>query len=217
MSIRTVEQLSDAMSAEIIWRKRELTALRLMIEGNLTMDRRSALVRGAVALLYAHWEGFIKTAGRAYLEFVHFQRLTYRQIAPNFVALGAAGRLHKASTTTKIGAYLDVVDFFFESLGERCTLPYRDGVSTKSNLSSGVLREIVETLGLEYAEFQTKEKLLDEMLLKQRNTIAHGEYLMTTIEAYMDLHAQVLQMMETFRTQVDNAAALKRFLAEAPR
>lgn len=217
MSIRTVEQLSDAMSAEIIWRKRELTALRLLVEGNLTMDRRSALMRGAVALLYAHWEGFIKAAGRAYLEFVHFQRLTYRQIAPNFVALGVAGRLHKASSTTKIRAHLDVVGFFFESLGERCVLPYRDGISTKSNLSSDVLREIVETLGLEYAEFQTKEKLLDEMLLKQRNTIAHGEYLMTTIEAYMDLYEQVLQMMETFRTQVDNAAALKLFLAEAPR
>lgn len=213
MSIRTVEQLSDAMSAEIIWRKRELTALRLMVEGNLTMDRRSALIRGAMALLYAHWEGFIKAAGRAYLEFVHFQRLTYRQIAPNFVALGAAGLLHKATNTTKIRAHLDLVGFFFENLGERCALPYRDGISTKSNLSSDVLREIVETLGLEYEEFQTKEKLLDELLLKQRNTIAHGEYLTTTIDAYLDLYEQVLQMMEAFRTQVDNAAALKRFLA----
>jgi hypothetical protein len=216
MSLRTIEQLSDALSDEIIWRKKELTAFRLMVESrSLSEDRKTALLRGAVALLYAHWEGFIKAAGRAYLEFVHFQRLPYRQLARNFVALGARNHLSKASGTTKIQAHLDVVDFFLESLGDRCALPYKEGISTQSNLSSHVLRNIVATLGLDYSEFETKEKLLDELLLRQRNTIAHGEYLITTIEAYLDLYEQILQMMEAFRTQVDNAAALKRFLAPA--
>lgn len=214
MSIRTVEQLSDKLSVEIIWRKKELTALRLMLEStSLTPDRRSAVIRGAVALLYAHWEGFIKAAGRAYLEFVHFQHLTYRQLANNFVAIGAGSLLSKASKTTKIRPHLDVVDFFLGSLGDCCVLPYKEGINTQSNLSSQVLRNIVETLGLDYSEFETKEKLLDEMLLKQRNNIAHGEYLVTTIDAYLDLYEQILQMMEAFRTQVDNAAAMKRFLA----
>lgn len=214
MNLRTVEQLSDALSADIIWRKKELTSIRLMVESkSLSEDRKTAVLRGAVALLYAHWEGFVKAAGNAYLEFVHFQGLSYQQLARNFVALGARGRLKKAAGTTKIQAYLDVVDFFLENLGDRCSLPYKDGISTQSNLSSLVLRNIVETLGLDYSEFETKEKLLDELLLRQRNTIAHGEYLITTIEGYLDLYEDILQMMEAFRTQVDNAAALKRFLA----
>jgi hypothetical protein len=214
MSIRTVEHLSDALAGEIIWRKKELTALRLMVESkSLQPDRRTAVIRGAVALLYAHWEGFIKQAGRAYLEFVHFQRLPYSKLARNFVALGARSRLSRAAETTKVQAHLALVDFFLEGLEGRCVLPYKDGINTQSNLSSRVLREIVDTLGLDYREFETKEKLIDELLLKQRNTIAHGEYLITTIASYLDLYQEILLMMETFRTQVDNAAALKLFLA----
>lgn len=214
MSIRTVEQLSDSLSEEIIWRKKELTALRLMVESkSLPQDRQAVLLRGSVALLYAHWEGFIKAAGRAYLEFVHFQRRSYNQLARNFVALGIRAKLSNAAGITKVRAHLDVVDFFLDHLNDRCNLPYKDGIDAQSNLSSHVLRNVVETLGLDYSEFEMKEKLLDDLLLRQRNTIAHGEYLTTTIGAYLDLHEQVLQMMEAFRIQVDNAAALKRFLA----
>ncbi|HLL46463.1 MAG TPA: MAE_28990/MAE_18760 family HEPN-like nuclease [Longimicrobiaceae bacterium] len=215
MSIRTTEQLSDALSEEIVWRKKELTALRLMVESKaLSPDRRTTLLRGAVALLYAHWEGFVKAAGRAYLEFVHYQRLPYRKLARNFVALGARGILAKASETSKVRAHIDVVDFFLGSLDDRCVLPYREGINTQSNLSSRVLRDIVDTLGLDYSDFETKEKLLDELLLKQRNTIAHGEYLTTTLDAYIELYEQILIMMESFRTQVDNAAALKKYLVD---
>lgn len=216
MSIRTGEQLSDSLSEEIIWRKKELTALRLMVENKaLPIDRRAVLLRGSVALLYAHWEGFIKAAGRAYLEFVHFQRRPYNELARNFVALGIRGKLGKAIGAAKVRAHLDVVDFFLDHFNDRSSIPYKEGIDAQSNLSSRVLRNIVETLGLDYAEFETKEKLLDDLLLWQRNTIAHGEYLTTTVEAYLDLHEQVLHMMEAFRIQVDNAAALKRFLVTA--
>jgi hypothetical protein len=216
MSVRTLEQLSDAISEEIVWRKKELTALRLMIESKaVAHGRRTALLRGAVALLYAHWEGFVKASARLYMEFVHFQRLSYDQLSRNFVALGARALMNKASQTSKIRSHIDVAEFFLEHLNERCTLPYKDGISTQANLSSRALHDIVETLGLDYSEFVTKEKLLDDLLLKQRNTIAHGEYLLLTMESYLELHEQILLMLEAFRTQIDNAAALKKYLAFA--
>lgn len=217
MSIRTVEDLSDTLASEIIWRKKELTALRLMIESkSLSADRHNAVLRGAVALLYAHWEGFVKAAARAYLEFVHFQRLPFRRLSRNFIALGAKALLSRASHSSKIGLHLEVTDFYLEHLNDRCTLPYKDGISTQANLSSRVLRDILDALGLDYSDFATKEKLLDELLLKKRNTIAHGEYLLATVGDYLEIHGQVLEMIEVFRIQVENAAALKRYLAPTP-
>ena len=214
MTLRTVEQLSDALSTEIIWRKKELTALRWMVESSLiAADRRVALLRSAVALLYAHWEGFVKTTSRFYLEFVQLQRLTYSELAPNFVAFGSKKLLHEAGSTSKHRVHLDVTDFFLNRMGERANLPFKDGISTRSNLSSQVLREVTETLGLDYSEFTTKEKLIDELLLRQRNTIAHGEFLLISDDAYLDLHEQVLAMMECFRNQIDNAASLQQFRA----
>lgn len=217
MKIRTVELLSDALSEEIIWRKKELTALRLLVESkSLATDRHNALLRGAVALLYAHWEGFVKAAGRAYMEFVHFQRLTFVELSRNFIALGAKALLSRAANTSKIGAHIEVTDFFMHHLHERCVLPYKEGIHTGHNLNSRILRDITDSLGLDYTEFATKEVLLDEMLLKRRNTIAHGEYLLTTVADYLEIHEQVLDMIEAFRIQVENAAALKRYLASPP-
>jgi len=216
MSIRTLEQLSDALSTAIVWRKKELTALKIMIEGkSLRVDRRTALLRGAVALLYAHWEGFVKSASRFYLEYVYYQRLTHKQLSDNFMAICIRGLLNKAGQSNKIGQHLDVVDFFSRRMDERSNLPYKDGVSTKSNLSSQVFKEIIDTLGLDYSQFETKETLVDELLLKNRNTIAHGEYLLLTQEAYIEIHEQVLNMIERYRTQVENAAALKKYLASS--
>jgi len=54
----------------------------------------------------------------------------------------------------------------------RSNIPYKNVMTTKSNLSSKVFRDIVDKLGLDYAPYETKEKILDESLLETRNTVA---------------------------------------------
>ena len=71
-------------------------------------------------------------------------------------------------------------------------------------------------LGLNYAEFEAKEKLIDETLLKNRNSIAHGNYLDISRDGYLDLHNQVIAMMEIYRNNIDNNATLKLYRADMP-
>jgi hypothetical protein len=213
MSIRTNEQLNDTLSEDLVWRKKELSTWRFVVENkDHAVDRQPTLLRGAIALLYAHWEGYVKSASRAYIDFVHHQRLKYEELAPNFIALGARSLMNQAVTSSKIGQHLAITEFFRNKMGDRCSLPYKVGLNTKSNLSSQVLKDIVTTLGLDYSFFETKEMLLDERLLKQRNTIAHGEYLLVDIDDYREMSDQVLSMLEVFRTEIDNAAALRTYL-----
>jgi hypothetical protein len=207
MKIRTPEQLSDALASDLIWRKKELTSYRLALVPGLFPERRDGLLRGALALLYAHWEGYTKFAANSYLECVAAQRLRNHELSPAILAVAIRPLLRAASDGNRIAAHRKVIEFLFTRMTERSSVPYKDAIATRANLSSRVLREILETLGLDYSPFEAKATLLDEGLLERRNTIAHGEFLTLTLERYLELSEEVLAMMEQITTQIANAAA----------
>lgn len=212
MSIRTIENLYDSLTEEIIWRKKELSDLRTLIEAkSLGASKRDALLRAGVSLLYAHWEGFIKAASGAYLEYVAMQRLRYDELTPNFIAFSMKNKLNEVGQSNKAKTHNQIVEFFLNNLGDRSSIPYKSGVNTKSNLSSSVLYNIVNMLGLDYSFYETKEKLLDERLLASRNNIAHGRFISVDVQDFIELHEQIIGMMEDFRSQIDNSAVLRRF------
>src|SRR5690606_30193343 len=75
MKVRTLEMFCDFLDEELAWRKKELSVLKNLVERDLgTFSHNKALARCGVALLYAHWEGFVRIAGTSFLEFVLMQR-----------------------------------------------------------------------------------------------------------------------------------------------
>jgi len=136
MSIRTLEQLSDHLANDLAWHKRELSEVKGLVETKNVSDQRyRTLLRSGVCILYSHWEGFVKLAANAYVDYVRSQRLTYQELASNFLALAMKGKLKDAQETNKPSLYIPVCDFFVSGLNQRCVLP-KDAISTASNLSS---------------------------------------------------------------------------------
>ncbi len=88
-------------------------------------------------------------------------------------------------------------------------------MSTQSNLNSGVLQDIILTIGLEYAPYETKEKLIDERLLRSRNSIANGQYLTMDTTEYVELHEEIQSLVQLFYNQVDNAAQTSAYRVQA--
>ncbi|NEQ70816.1 MAG: hypothetical protein F6K21_36070 [Symploca sp. SIO2D2] len=216
MSIRTVEQLSDKLADDLSWRKKELAEVKSLVESKtVSAQRHRALIRSSVCILYSHWEGFVKFAANSYLEYVRLQRLTYRELSTNFLALAMKEKLNKAKETNKPSLYIPVCDFFLSELDQRCSLP-KDIVSTASNLSSEILKEITALLGIDFSEYSTKSVLIDEKLLHTRNTIPHGNYLIFDREEYMELHGEVINMLDLFRNQIENAAIKQEYLQQSP-
>jgi len=211
MSIRRLEELNDQLSSELAWRKKELSVIKSLIDtGSFSTSKKTALLRSGVTILYAHWEGFIKQAASIYLEFVSMQRLPYDKLSANFVALAMKSKLNQAKDTNKATIYNEVVEFFMTKLSERSSIQYKNVIQT-SNLSSSVLREIVCMLGLDYSFYEPKNILIDEKLLKMRNEIAHGNYISIEQKEYDELYFKVIEMMDTFRNQIDNCAATKKY------
>ena len=213
MKIRTANLLSDVLLDDLSWRKKELINIKLMHEG--ARDHQAEMLRRAgIALLYAHWEGYVKTAGTAYVEFVARQSLTYRDLTPNFIALGMRTFLKEAVGSWKGEMLSRVVNFFATEVSHRARLNWDHAVQTKANLSADLLRDIVMTLGLDYRPFEVREKSVIELLRERRNSIAHGRRLPVDAAEYVRLHNEVVGhdvysgMLDEIRTQIENAAQI---------
>lgn len=212
MSIRTLEQLSDKLSNDIAWRKRELSEVKGLVETKKVSDQRHrALLRSGVCILYSHWEGFVKLAAHSYLDYVNSQRLTYQELASNFLALAMKEKLKETKETNKPSLYIPVCNFFLSELNQRCVIP-KDMISTASNLSSETFKGITEILGIDFSFYSTKSRLIDIKLLKTRNQIAHGHYLVLDREEYIELQTEIINMLDTFRNQIENAALNQEYM-----
>lgn len=216
MSIRTAEQLSDRLATDLVWRKKELSEMKSLIEAkNVSEQRHKALVRSGVCILYSHWEGFVKLAANSYLEYVISKKLTYQDLSSNFLALAMKEKLKEAKETNKPSLYIPVCKFFISELNQRCILP-KDAISTASNLSSEILKEITYILGIDFSIYSTKSVLIDTKLLKKRNEIAHGNDSVFDRDEYLELHREVIGMLDLFRNQIENAAIQQSFRHNSP-
>jgi hypothetical protein len=212
--IRTPNDLNDRLSEDLAWRKKELSALKGLIETkSLHPQKNKVLTRSGIAILYAHWEGYIKCAATAYLEFVSMQRnLRYCDLTDNFIAIAMKSRLDEAASTKQATIHNEVIKFLLENMEERIKIPKEGVITTGSNLSSHVLRQILALLGIDYQPYQMKQVLIDEKLLAKRNCIAHGEFLDVDVDSYRELHREVIDMMDLFRDQIENYVVQKLYL-----
>ena len=212
--IRTLNDLNNRLSEDLVWRKKELSVLESLIEiKSFEQNKTNTLIRSGIALLYAHWEGYVKCAASAYLEFVSSQKnLKYCDLTYNFVAIAMKKKLNEASVTNQSTIHNQVLQFLMESMEQRIDIPTDDVIKTGSNLSSSLFRQILALLGIEYEPYELKQKLIDEKLLKKRNQIAHGEYLDVDVASYQELYKKIIEMMELFKNQIENHAVQKLYI-----
>ena len=197
--IRTAEQLIDRIATELVWRRRELTDLRALVQELQGHPLRSrVLIRCAVALLYAHWEGFVKKSSSYYLEYVASHRLPYGKLAANFIGLTLRSKFLELGASDKISGGNNLADFFCTELNRQSSVPYKKVVDTKSNLSSKVLIDILDALGLNASQFSTRLNFIDTNLVNPRNHIAHGEALDISTEEYLVLHDDVIGLIDAY-------------------
>ena len=211
--MRTKTQFVQKIDDELIWRRKELADFKVVVQQQSASPlRKSVLLRAGVTLLYAHWEGFVKTGGAYYLEYVANQRRSGSELRANFLAIKLKSQINEVSKSKKISSAEELINFFCTKLSDNLRIPHKGIVDTESNLSSKVLKEILWTLGLERTWFETKSALIDESLVAKRNYIAHGEALNIDLADYLKLHHEVLSMIDAFRTLLQNAAVQDKFL-----
>ncbi len=212
--IRTISVLQDYLDAEFSWRLKEIANVKVFMRGSSSLAQ-ATVVRAAVPLLYAHWEGFIKNAALGYVNFVSNQRLRYKELASSFIVFGAKRHLNQLMSSRQASLNVAAVDFFTTRLGERAELKLQGAIDTQSNLSSSVFENIAFSIGIDPVAYRSRYNLIDESLLRRRNRIAHGEYLDLHAADCRSLADETIVLMRSFKIDVENAATCRRYLRKS--
>lgn len=210
MKLRTKENLVDYLDEEIAWRKKELSTIKNRVEKS-SNKLQPTEIRSGILLLYAHWEGFLKQAAEAYLNYIIYQKHSLKDLKLNFVALCTRKELANFELTNKATIHNQILEYITNCDNEKFNVTPSNVVRTGSNLNSDILKEITVGIGLDFYKYETKSKLIDEQLLNYRNTIAHGQYLEVDETGYLSLHEEIRKMIESFKTDIENSALMESY------
>jgi type II secretory pathway predicted ATPase ExeA len=206
MKIRSSTELQDFLDADLKKRKRELTSYKFLIT-DARIHEKGPLLRAAIPLVYAHWEGFIKYSSIAYLDYVARKNPVLKTLKNNFMVLAIREKMLSALNSKKTTVHEELLNYIFDNMDKNVTFDPYSVIDTESNLSSIVLKNIMHAVGLDFDDFwEKKVHQIDNKLLKHRNEIAHGELVEITQDLYEELHDFVIVSLEQYKTLIENAA-----------
>lgn len=210
MKLRTLNHFEDAVDGETAWRRRELTTLLFSVR-DARHSKQQVSLRSGLSMLYAHWEGWIKVVAELFVEYVNQQGLKHSELAAPFLGIALKKKISETEKANAASVHTNLADFMISGGFEAKAKLNSNVIRTESNLSSKVLLDITTRIGISFTPYELLSTLIDERLVGARNSIAHGEYLDLDEEKYEELHQKVLQMLNTFTTDVRESARTQRY------
>ena len=213
--IRTANQLQDWWDEDFAWRVKEISFIRLAVKP-ARCDAQITLIRAGVALLYAHWEGFVKDSANAYVNYLSCQKLQSSELRSCFVALSLKKSIRDVGSSGKAEVAIAGLEAIVAGLGGPAQLPMR-GISAKSNLEAKVFQDIACWIGIDLARYEPRFRFVDSELVKRRHEIAHGSRspLQLSGESFEELAEGVVELLRWFKTDLEEALSRKAFRRRA--
>jgi MAE_28990/MAE_18760-like HEPN len=217
---KTLALLYERIEKEYQWRISELSSFRSTVL-SATGNAQKGMIRAGIALLYAHWEGFIKKCADLYYEFVAFQKCKIHQLSDCFVSIALRSEIDKLQNTKKLLIQTEVVRFFFENQDKTAYFSATSPIRT-SNLKYDVFEDVCTMIGIDIIQLEEQykrkfdrniKKTINDDLVDKRNFIAHGDFLEVTEKEYKELYNVIINgLLYVFKEQVMNAAQNEKYL-----
>jgi hypothetical protein len=207
----TEYDFSSQITEDRTWRLKEISDLKSAI---LRADEslRKVLLRAITAICYAHWEGYVRFAARKYLEHIALRKFPYSDLDRQFLLNYFLPRLAALSTTkTSILERCELLNEILNSSGKRFSRANEDLINTKSNLNFEVLADICLVCCVPIKQFEDKSTFIDAILLKRRNSIAHGEDTFVSIRDLDELTTETITMIRAFGDSLENQVMMAKY------
>jgi hypothetical protein len=215
MSYFSDSDFQDALDSELAWRVKEVDSLKNIIRS--TPDPlKKTYIRAGIALLYAHWEGFIKVSSENYFKLVSSKRVKSSDLRLTLVGLALKKELSTAFQGNNSVQITESIEKVVSNTYGHKRFRLKWAIDTKSNLNSQVFLEILGWTGIDSGKFSSYSNLIDESLLKKRNAIAHGERGDVDDVDFPSLSGEIIKLMYMYKTELSNSASLKLYLRQVP-
>lgn len=213
MKIRDIHSLEAALTEELKWRKNELEQWKNFIR-RARKHELPAILRAGIPLLYAHWEGYLKTACSYYMEYVSRKGFSLDQLRDELAALALRSDIVRLAEHKHAASQTEVIRKVRNGRSVTAILPYDDPtIRTGANIDFEEFRSIMLSVGCDSDRHQLQQFTIDNRLLRLRNAIAHGRYEFIDVQDWMDIKERIVPILEDVRAQLSNAASLKTYHA----
>lgn len=210
-SIRTIDQLEAALTEDLKWRRHEMDQWERAVS-RAREHERPGLLRGGTALIYAHWEGYVKFAASTYLEYVSNKRLKLADLRDELAAVALRGMLGKGEQSKQAEAHTEIVSTLRQQNRIPADLPFKQStIRTRANLNFKTFADIMHSIGCDSSRHEIYSMTIDARLLRHRNEIAHGKEEYVELQDWRDIKTRIVDILIDVRAQITNSASLAEY------
>lgn len=203
-------RLEELLEAELAWRSREFSLLRMQIKG-AAGDVQDVLFKSTIVMTYANWEGFIKSAMTKYIKYINSNYSHIRDLKPFFARL-----LFKEMLSIAPNSSYKYFGTNYEKIIGRLDKKYKlhTNIETKSNLNKEIFLDILYLAGFNEEKYNKYLNSIN-MITDARNALAHGERnqdIIKDIETLQDTQDNIKTVMELFIEDIIQSCRYKLYL-----
>lgn len=191
----------ESISNDLGWREAELGSLKLLLaRKDTTEHQKTVLLRACWALLYAHYEGFVKTALTVFFEEAK-KRTQDCGSLPERTRLFALEKTLRKIKNLPSPEFLNQIESFSSTY--HVIQPIFPEVDTKSNLWPNVFEELLDAADIALPALTT-HRLRLKTLVSRRNNIAHGIHeLIQEVSYYRSYESAIYDIMYELAFGID--------------
>jgi hypothetical protein len=203
----------DLLTTDLDWREAEIGGMRVLLSSTATSEtQRKALLRAAWAMLYAHYEGFCKSALTIYFDEVNRSGVLCSLLPIRTRSYALAKKLAGLRSMTNDVLLAEISQFQVAHLD---TSPDFPEVNTESNLWPNVLINLLKTADLGSSKVEEHELKL-KTLVGRRNDIAHGKNsFIPEVSYYLTYETVVYDVIYDLAIEIDKRLRLPPFSSQA--
>jgi len=200
----------DDISRDLDWREAEIASMRLLLSRrDISSKQVEVLLRAAWALLYAHYEGFVKYCLTLFYEEISARSVKCENLPIPTQIFALAKILKQIRTMPPAEMINEVTNFQSRHLDSLASFPE---VDTDSNLWPETLIALLISADLDSRTVEKNRQKL-ATLVARRNEIAHGQKnFIAEFRYYRTYETAVYEVMYDLALQVEGRLASNPYL-----
>lgn len=196
----------DKIADDLGWREIELASLRVLLSRpDVTKAQKDVLLRASWALLYAHYEGFVKAALTIFYDFAQ-RSASNCGVLPIRTRLNALDKSLKSIRSLPPEEFLSEIESF--TVIKYSERPRFMEVDTQSNLWPATLEELLMVADISIPSID-KHRIKLKTLVSRRNEIAHGKQdIIKEVGYYISFENAVYEIMYDIAFAIDQRLSI---------